>query len=133
MREAIERVVRTSEEIFSSIIRRLELDDDDDDENDDDDVLTTTTTKRKRRTHFKVPIEKSVGRVSERDVRAKRAHPVKDVSIMDGFCFNITNETQTQHKLSLSLNSFFTTRKQKSSSKKAAALGHHQNHHWFER
>ena len=41
MREAIERVVRTSEEIFSSIIRRLELDDDDDDdddENDDDHV-----------------------------------------------------------------------------------------------
>jgi hypothetical protein len=31
MREAIERVVRTSEEIFSDI-RRLELDDDDDDE-----------------------------------------------------------------------------------------------------
>ncbi|CAL6390824.1 unnamed protein product [Bathycoccus prasinos] len=102
MREAIERVVRTSEEIFSDI-RRLELDDDDendddDDDENDDDALTTTTTKRKRRTHFKVPIEKSVGRVSERDVRAKRAHPVKDVSIMDGFCFNITNENNNTEK-----------------------------------
>jgi len=96
MREAIERVVRTSEEIFFSI-RRLELVDDD----VRDDVLTTTTNKRKRRTLFVLPIEKSVGRVSERDVRAKRAHPVKDVSIMDGFCFNIMNENNNNNNNSL--------------------------------
>lgn len=112
MREAIERVVRTSEEIFSDI-RRLELDDDDenDDDENDDDALTTTTTKRKRRTHFKVPIEKSVGRVSERDVRAKRAHPVKDVSIMDGFCFNITNENNNTEK-KFRVNKMLTNRAQ---------------------
>ena len=38
-------------------------------------------------------IEKSVGHVNLRDVLAKRAHPVKDVSVMDGYCFNIeTND-----------------------------------------
>ena len=77
----------------------------------DDDVLTTTTTKRKRRTLCKVPIEKSVGRVSERDVRAKRAHPVKDVSIMDGFCFNITNENNNTEK-KFRVNKMLTNRAQ---------------------
>ena len=85
-------------DFFSSIIRRLELDDDDDDdENDDDDVLTTTTTKRKRRTHFKVPIEKSVGRVSERDVRAKRAHP-GERRVHNGWILFQHHEREQQHR-----------------------------------
>ena len=34
-----------------------------------------------------------MGHVNLRDVLAKRAHPVKDVSVMDGYCFNIeTND-----------------------------------------
>jgi molybdenum cofactor synthesis domain-containing protein len=100
MREAIERVVKTSEEIFS--LRRLKLENDDDDDEEALRITTSSSTSSScSSSSSRVPIEKSVGCVSARDICAKRAHPVKDVSVMDGFCFNVIADDADNIKFSL--------------------------------
>ena len=95
MREAIERVTRVTEEMMRAEATMFCGDDDDDDDDDDEATPSSSSSSSYWNSSLKrrQTIEKSVGHVNLRDVLAKRAHPMKDVSVMDGYCFNIeTND-----------------------------------------